>query len=389
MKTPIKYALIYLLIGSSWIILSDLFLLSRNEEIEISFVNSEIWKGLGFVFVTSLLVYILLLKSTKRLAKENNRIRQHETLLEQIIDNNKDDYALLSAENEILYTNDSKTQSLDDFLNWIQLPQEEHPSLKSLIKRARQEMMEMEREYLAPDHSRFSNMIVIPLAGNNEVLIIHRDLTNTRSQEKENKTNQQILDLILLSNDIGIWEWDLVRSVYSSNAAFKKVIGLNADDVSPSNAEWIARIHDEDRQMVSHSYAAHLSGETEIHKSAYRFYSYKNIWKWLLDYSLVTERDENGEPTKIIGVILDIDHDEKNKEMIKNQGKIIQQMAFANSHHVRGPVARIQGLIQLMEAMGQEKPLTEEECKDILGKIKTCSEDLDRALNDFALILNS
>jgi signal transduction histidine kinase len=73
-----------------------------------------------------------------------------------------------------------------------------------------------------------------------------------------------------------------------------------------------------------------------------------------------------------------------NKELIE-QNHQLEQFAFISAHNLRAPVARIQGLANILDHTG--KTPDKEENKFILKKIVESSEELDQVIHDLSRIL--
>ena len=67
----------------------------------------------------------------------------------------------------------------------------------------------------------------------------------------------------------------------------------------------------------------------------------------------------------------------------KNKAEMLQEYAFVNAHHVRSPLARVLGLIVLIELEGQSKPFP-----SALQKIKKDAEEIDNILKKINTIIS-
>jgi signal transduction histidine kinase len=69
---------------------------------------------------------------------------------------------------------------------------------------------------------------------------------------------------------------------------------------------------------------------------------------------------------------------------IEFQNRQLAEYAFFNAHKVRGPLARIIGLVQLMEI---EPELIQKE--NLITKLSVCSKELDGVIHEIKNILDS
>lgn len=389
-----KYALVYLLIGSLWILLSDFLVFYDSPQTSGSYLNWELFKGLLFVLLTSFLVYYLLLKSTKRISGDKKRIEMREEILSRILDNSGNQFGLFDQKGQIVhsthagYQQDSN-QNSHHFFSSFKLSEAQIDSFQTLLKECHAGREEAQRDVFLDENDTCLCFVFIPIKGQPEIMVIVENQTAQKRREKDQRINQKLMDLLFHSKEIGIWDWDVRQNRYSNNANMQYIVGAKSMEEVPQNKEWLERIHADEKAKVLLAYNAHLEGETESTESSYRFRTLQDKWKWVVEYSMVTERDENGEPLHMIGVLIDFDRFKMAEETMAQQSKLIDQVAFANSHKIRGPLARIKGLILLIDQIRTfDGNAPDSELQDILDKINLSSEELDNALNQTADILN-
>ncbi len=110
----------------------------------------------------------------------------------------------------------------------------------------------------------------------------------------------------LEGSDIGVFDIDLKRGSSVVSAKWMEMLGFDpADDIKPQS-EWEARVHPEDMPAVMAADAECLSGETERSVSEYRLRTKSGQWIWARSDAAVVERDEDGQPTRLIGTQTDI-----------------------------------------------------------------------------------
>ena len=62
-----------------------------------------------------------------------------------------------------------------------------------------------------------------------------------------------------------------------------------------------ASLHPEDRERVAAASKAYLQGDRPTYEADYRRRTKSGDWKWFSTLGMVTERDETGEPLRIVG----------------------------------------------------------------------------------------
>ena len=74
----------------------------------------------------------------------------------------------------------------------------------------------------------------------------------------------------------------------------------------------------------------------------------------------------------------------ENDKLIKHKNERLEQYLFVTSHNLRGPVARVLGLIYLLK---KDKIITEEKEKTILQKLEESTKELDSIIKDISILL--
>ena len=67
---------------------------------------------------------------------------------------------------------------------------------------------------------------------------------------------------------------------------------------------------------------------------------------------------------------------------IEFQNKQLRDCAFFNAHKIRGPLARIIGIVELMGTQPEQI-----EPENLIGKLRVCSKELDMAVHEISKIL--
>lgn len=391
MSSTLKYTLTYFALGVSWILITDYFVHSGLDS-QKEFALQNI-KGLLFVGLTTILVYFLLNRTVRKIEREKREIQHRENIVYKVVENTNQEYCLLDKEGKIEFKRGpiTHTKKAKDLRNYLQLVIDipsDLTHLESLFNKSLESKKELEREL--ETNGKLIRFTFLPLPEQKEVILVLTDLTCEKEQSKKQEMTSQFLNLITQSKDIGYWHWSVADNKTYSSQSLANIIGAKSGEEVPSNIEWIQRIHNEDITRVNESYALHLNGDTDAHEAQYRLLTLDGTYKWLIEYARVIQRSENGEPLEIVGVIIDFDLQKKNESILEEKHELINMMVNNASHEVRGPLARILGLVELYKLMkSQNHSLSFEEIEDILEKVKISSEELDRALVNATQIIES
>jgi PAS domain S-box-containing protein len=92
-SAPLSIALIYAAVGALWILLSD-YLLAQTTSTPERILQVAVWKGLGFVAATAILIYLLVSRAILKIDASRSRIQQSEDRLRHLVEG-YDEYAMI------------------------------------------------------------------------------------------------------------------------------------------------------------------------------------------------------------------------------------------------------------------------------------------------------
>jgi len=105
---------------------------------------------------------------------------------------------------------------------------------------------------------------------------------------------------------------------------------LRLDEVGgavQNREEWWDRILPEDRWMLEERRRRYENGEVDYDAIEYRVHGVEEDARWILDRSVVIERTQSGEPTKIIGTHTDISHIKHTELELEQRVKQFQSLS--------------------------------------------------------------
>ncbi|GAC1340142.1 MAG: hypothetical protein NVSMB23_10030 [Myxococcales bacterium] len=101
----------------------------------------------------------------------------------------------------------------------------------------------------------------------------------------------------------GVWEWDLDGDRLWLSESFRAIVGAQAESEAP--AEWIGRVHPEDRDAVQAAIGAHLEGLSPRFESEHRLRHDDGSWRWVLARGQAA-RDAAGKAVRFAGSAIDV-----------------------------------------------------------------------------------
>jgi len=170
------------------------------------------------------------------------------------------------------------------------------------------------------------------------------------------------------------------RKIICSSGLAQQVLGYTEQEfVKLSSNFYEALIHPADLDSIKKTVDKITnSSQGEIIENTSRFKKSDGSFIWIYTRKTVLERDQKGKPSIICTIAEDITEIIILESQLKEKIKQIKDISWKNSHLLRGPVATIIGLVNLIE----EKEITSERNIQVFSYVKQTIEKLDSVIHE-------
>lgn len=195
-------------------------------------------------------------------------------------------------------------------------------------------------------------------------------------KKEEEKYNDLLIRFNTLSKATSDAVWDL--DITSGYMAWNKgIIGIFGHrNIAPTKEWWQSHIHPDDLDVVLNEFELLFKNHKSRSRTEYRFRCADGSYKSVLDRSFILF-DELENPVRIIGSIQDITEQVKHENAMQEQNTRLREISWIQSHEVRAPLARIMGLVKLLDG-AEANP----ETKEVLKHLNNSSEELDNVISN-------
>jgi len=152
------------------------------------------------------------------------------------------------------------------------------------------------------------------LEGRELFLSAARDITLRVMQESELLARDAHVRFALNEASDGLWDWDVSTAQVYFSPQLKRMLGYGPHEMPPTLESWSANVHPDDKARVFLALDQHLKGRRERYEAEYRLKNRNGHDVWVLDRGRVCERDSNGAPLRVVGMVQNIS-DQKNLEL--------------------------------------------------------------------------
>ncbi|MBA67915.1 MAG: hypothetical protein CML30_03500 [Rhizobiales bacterium] len=128
-----------------------------------------------------------------------------------------------------------------------------------------------------------------------------RDVTAEETAKQALVETERRWNAALEGSEIGVFDIDLRSGRSVVSPIWKMMLGFAPDADIDAQAEWMARIHPEDRPKIEEADRACIAGLVPRSVAEYRIKRVDGEWIWLRSDTEVTERADNGEALRMIG----------------------------------------------------------------------------------------
>lgn len=194
-------------------------------------------------------------------------------------------------------------------------------------------------------------------------------------QEKLTETYKRY-ELASKATQDAVWDWDLKKDTIVWNDAFTRLFGHEVDYSGDPYKNWESYLHPEDREKVVEGLNAHIKSKGNQWEDRYRFRKKNGDYAYIFDRGFLV-RDYNGKAMRMVGSMRD---DTKITEFVKklqSQNEKLRQIAWTQSHELRGPLSSILSLVQVArQDLNGELPT-----EDFLHRLENAADRLDRVVH--------
>ena len=147
------------------------------------------------------------------------------------------------------------------------------------------------------------------------VVGIINDVTDRVQSQLRLQDSERTMSWVLSATGEGIWNWHLPTGVVLHNDLWYERLGYQKSELPNDVASFQKILHPEDMAMVmSRVQAALASGKD--YSSEHRLVCKDGTVMWVIDRGRVVERDDAGQPLRMVGAYIDISDQKRNQETI-------------------------------------------------------------------------
>jgi len=165
------------------------------------------------------------------------------------------------------------------------------------------------------------------LESKKEVLWTIIDITDRVEKEKEIKSLKERMEVALVGNNAGVWEWNLTTKRLFASPEWKKMLGYEDEELSNEITIWTQRVHPDDFKFVMEYLEESIQNREEKLENIHRLQHKEGHWIWILARATVIYEEDG--TIRLVGIHTNITNQKNIEDELFNQKKRLEYLA----HH--------------------------------------------------------
>ncbi len=151
------------------------------------------------------------------------------------------------------------------------------------------------------------------------------DVTKRHKDNKEIQKLKERMELALLGNNDGIWDWNIIEDHVHFSPRWKEMIGYRDDEISNLYSEWEDRVHPDDIESANAAMQETINKHKPYYENTHRLRHKDGHWVWILSRAK-TQYDAHDNAIRMIGTHTDISNEKAIQLKYAHQAQIIEQI---------------------------------------------------------------
>lgn len=220
-----------------------------------------------------------------------------------------------------------------------------------------------------------NNWIVFYNKVSGNIILVGLSKPETSLSEEDEQRLFWINTVNKITND-AIYDWDIEKDELLWNDGLTKIFGHDEVEIENNIDWWKSMIHPEDIHKVFAGLENAIENNYENWEEEYRFKTKTGTFVYVFDKGTFI-KNKYGKTVRMIGGMKDITERKNIEFKLLEKNRKLSEIAFFNSHKLRSPLARVSGLVSILE-MEEDKGNT----TDIISKLSDAVKELETVVSE-------
>lgn len=213
-------------------------------------------------------------------------------------------------------------------------------------------------------------------------VVVFKNITGQKIAKRKQEELIKRLSLATASADTGIWEVDPVKSEIFWDKRMYEIFGFNNPAQSPQPIDiWKTALHKEDAPLLRDAITRLIECKVDKDFIEYRIFLPDGTLRYVEAHAIV-DLDKSGKVSRLIGTNRDVTDSVLDKQRLLMQNNTLREIAVAQSHEVRRPLANILAVIELIKGNDALKD------PELLEHLDASANELDELIKKIVARIN-
>ena len=290
--------------------------------------------------------------------RDEQALAERERLLSAILETTQEGFFIAEADGRFSAVNSSYCKMLgytrDEFLAMAISDQTEGATPEAMAKRQERVRLEghdrFETKHRRKDGSLFDAEISTSFLNEDggKYIAFCRDITERKKTLRLIHEQGERLELALSGTGTCLWDWDMKSGAMILDPNWSRLLGYPLSDLHDVNkARWKEICHPEDLAASEKTLERYLAGELPRYECELRVKRYDGLWLWVRNQGEIVDRDAEGRPQRMIGLMFDIETQKENERKLRSALGDKEALLSELYHRTRNSMQLINAMLEL------------------------------------------
>ncbi len=135
------------------------------------------------------------------------------------------------------------------------------------------------------------------------------------------------LQFVVEATNIGLWDWHLPTGKVIYSKEWEAILGYDAGELPQTVECWERAVLPEDLPIADKAIKDYIDGKATSYEAEFRIVCKNGDVIWAQDRGVFTEFDQDGTPTRLVGVLQDITRIKRTENELKNKNEQLDFVA--------------------------------------------------------------